>query len=167
MTKRIVFSLVFSLYPCFHSSNPKEIYLFERLRNSRRKVIENIKKIGLEADLKDLEDRVIVNLYFNQGLTYSNISKVLGISESSVSRRIRRIFKRLNDRRLFIDVMKKKQLSIKQSYIARDYFITGHSIRDIAQKYRMTRYEAHITIIKIRNIAEAKRDLKVENLHNK
>lgn len=94
-------------------------------------------------------DRALMKMYFEQGSSYGQIAALLGVDEYKISRRIRRITKRLMDGRYLICLRNRASFSAFEMAIAKDYFVRGLSIKKIAQKRRSSFYATRMVLLDI------------------
>ena len=96
-------------------------------------------------------DRILMTMYLVNGNTFYQMAKLSGISQSSIARRIHKITKKLIDGEYIICLRNRNKFTEDELKIAKDYFISGKSIRQVAAKYKITYYKAHNIIKKLRN----------------
>ena len=97
-------------------------------------------------------DRVLMTMYVTNGNSFRQIARLRGVSETSIARRIRRITERLTDGEFLVCVRNQDKLSRRQMVIARDYFLTGLSIKQIADKRGMSLYAIRKELTGIRSL---------------
>jgi len=97
-------------------------------------------------------DKLLMTMYIEHGNSIRQIARVRGDSESSVTRRIRAITKRLTDGP-YIDCLRNRdKLTRPQLAVAKDYYLMGLSMRQIAAKRRCSYYCVREALIEIRSI---------------
>jgi len=101
------------------------------------------------------KDKLLMTMYIKHGNSIRQIARICGASEASVNRRIRAITKRLTDGP-YIDCLRKRdKLTRRQLAIAKDYYLIGLSMRQIAAKRRRSYYRVREALIEIRSIVTA------------
>jgi predicted DNA-binding protein YlxM (UPF0122 family) len=97
-------------------------------------------------------DKVLMTMYIQHGNSIRQIARIRGVSETSIARRIRAISKRLADGP-YIDCLRcRDKLTSRQLAIAKDYYLMGLSIRQIAAKRRWSYYRVRDILIEIKSI---------------
>ncbi|MFA5555288.1 MAG: hypothetical protein WDA68_12170 [Phycisphaerae bacterium] len=85
-------------------------------------------------------DRILVKMFLDNANSYRQISKLLGVSVSTVSRRIEKITNRLSSEN-FSDVLRSRDsLAAVHLELAKDYFVRGLTIRALSDKYKTSFY---------------------------
>ncbi len=93
-------------------------------------------------------------MYLENGNTFRQMASLIGINEANIARRINKITKRLINGKYIICVRNSEQFSKIELGIAKNYFLLGMSIRDIAKKFSITYYRSRQTLQKIQNLIE-------------
>ena len=97
-------------------------------------------------------DKLLMTMYVEHGNSIRQIARIRGASETSVNRRIRAISKRLTDGP-YIDCLRNRdKLTRPQLAVAKDYYLMGLSMRQIAAKRRRSYYRVRDTLNEIRSI---------------
>jgi len=97
-------------------------------------------------------DKLLMTMYIEHGNSIRQIARIRGYSETSVARRIRAITKRLTDGP-YIDCLRNRdKLTGRQLAVAKDYYLMGLSMRQIAAKRRCSYYRVREALIEIRRI---------------
>ena len=132
-----------------------------------KKIHKNISQKTLEAknqyrneidllrgrlNLLNGKDKVLLTMYLENGNSFRQIARLTGISDTSIARRINGLTKRLLDSQYIICLRNRDKFSREQMTIAKAYFLTGMSMREIAIKRRWSCYHVRETIIKIKSI---------------
>ena len=104
------------------------------------------------VELLSGKDRVLMTMYIKNGNSFRQIARLCGVSETSVARRIHQITDRLTDGDFLRCVRNRDKLSRRQMAIARDAFLTGLSIKQVAEKRRMSVYAVRKELIGIRQL---------------
>jgi predicted DNA-binding protein YlxM (UPF0122 family) len=132
----------------------------KRIHENVTEQIINIKSLhrgGIELlksrlSLLSGTDKLLMTMYIQHGNSIRQIAQIRGASETSIARRIRAISKRLADGP-YIDCLRcRDKLTGRQLAIAKEYFLMGLSMRQIATKRRWSYYRVRGVLIEIRNI---------------
>ena len=131
-----------------HSNLP---YSIAKAKNEHRSRIEFLySRVGLLSGM----DKVLMTMYLKNGNTFYQMSKLSGFSETTISRRINRISKRLTNGDYIVCLRNRDKFTGWELKVANDYFLKGFSIRKIAAKHHRTYYRVRETILKIREVIE-------------
>ncbi len=132
-----------------------------------KKIHKNISQKTLEAknqyrdeidllrgrlNLLNGKDKVLMTMYLENGNSFRQIARLTGISDTSIARRINGLTKRLLDSQYIVCLRNRDKFTREQMTIAKDYFLTGLSIRKIALKRHRSFYHVRETMKKIQNI---------------
>ena len=132
-----------------------------------KKIHVNISQTTLEAEKRrrdelDLlrsrlhllngKDKVLMTMYLENGNSFRQIARLTGVSDTSIARRINGLTKRLIDGQYIVCLRNRDKFTRDQMTIAKDYFLVGLSMKEIAVKRRWSRYHVRETIIKIKSI---------------
>lgn len=85
-------------------------------------------------------DRLLVTMFLDNGNSYRQISKLLGVSVSTVSRRIEKITNRLTSENFNSVLRCRDRLAAVHFELAKDYFVRGIPIRTLSGKYKTSFY---------------------------
>ena len=102
----------------------------------------------------DGEDKLLMTVYLENGNNTFQISRLTGLCRTSIARRINALTMRMLDGRYITCLRNRRKFNKYQIIIAKDYFLTGLSIKTIALKRRRSRYNIAENIKKIKSILE-------------
>jgi hypothetical protein len=102
--------------------------------------------------LLDGTEKVLMTMYIENGNSFRQIAQLLGVNETSIARKIHHITKRLISSEYIFCLRNRDKFNKYQIDIAKDYFLTGLSIKNIAAKRHQSYYSVRKTLIKIQNI---------------
>ncbi|MFA5239415.1 MAG: hypothetical protein WC476_06880 [Phycisphaerae bacterium] len=132
-----------------------------------RGIHENISQVGIKdrveyRDRIDLlrsrvglltgKDRVLMTMYMENGNSFRQMARLSGVNEASIARRIHKVTKRLINGEYITCLRNRDRLSRDELDIAKDYFLTGLSIKKIATKRDSTYYSVRKALKKIQGI---------------
>jgi len=101
---------------------------------------ERVDVLRSRVGLLDGKDRVLMTMYIENGNSFRQMAKLTGVREETVARRIRRVTKRLMNGEYVMCMRNRDKLGWGEMEIAKDYFLTGLSIKKIARKRKATYY---------------------------
>ncbi|MDD5327267.1 MAG: hypothetical protein PHY02_05575 [Phycisphaerae bacterium] len=105
-------------------------------------------RVGLLAG----KDRVLMTMYMENGNSFRQMARLSGVNEASIARRIHKVTKRLINGEYITCLRNRDRFSRGELDIAKDYFLTGLSIKKIATKRDSTYYSVRKTLKKIQGI---------------
>ena len=100
--------------------------------------------------LLDGMDRLLMTMYLENGNSFRQIARLVGMNEASIARRIKKITKRLTDGEYITCLRSRDRFTKQELAIAKDYFLSDEPIRKIAEKRGWTYYKVRETIKQIR-----------------
>lgn len=117
-----------------------------------------------KADRLAEPDRTLVRMYLENRNSFRQMAKLLGVSEVTVSRRVKKIIARLNEPQTELLLDADIKLKPKQRKIATAYFINGQGVETISRKYRQSCYKIRKVINSLqRTKPAAKHKIKIRN----
>jgi predicted DNA-binding protein YlxM (UPF0122 family) len=114
------------------------------LRRSRMEILRR------RLELLNGADKVLMTMYVEKGSSFRQIARLRGVSEASVARRVHQLTQRLIDGEFLTCVRNRDRLTGRQMALARDAFLTGLSLRQIAEKRRVSIYAVRKELADIR-----------------
>ena len=96
------------------------------------------------------KDRVLMTMYVENGNSFRQISKLTGINESNIARRIYKTTKRLLDGYFILCLRNRDRLTSAELKIAKDYFLDGLSMTRISEKRCISYYSVRKAVKKIK-----------------
>ena len=129
----------------------------EQENNTKGRHRGGIELLRSRLNLLSGTDKLLMTMYIKHGNSIRQIARIRGTSEASVNRRIRSITERLTDGP-YIDCLRNRdKLTRRQLAVAKDYYLIGLSMRQIAVKRRRSYYRVREALIEIRSIISAPR----------
>ncbi|MHC4587580.1 MAG: sigma-70 RNA polymerase sigma factor region 4 domain-containing protein [Planctomycetota bacterium] len=97
-------------------------------------------------------DRLLMTMYWENGNSLQQISKLAGLNRRSIARRIHKITERLIEGQ-FIDCLRyRNKFTHSEMTIAKDYFLLSLSMKKIAEKRHLSFYHVRKTLEKVQQI---------------
>jgi predicted DNA-binding protein YlxM (UPF0122 family) len=123
-----------------------------KARSELRDRIEVLRsRIGLLAG----RDKVLMTMYLENGNSFRQMAWLTGVNEASIARRIHKITRRLIDGKYITCLRNRDKFGKEELDIAKDYFLSGLSIKKIAIKRDLTYYAVRRTLKKIQRLITA------------
>ena len=130
-------------------SNVSQKNLDDKIKNRAQ-----IELLSSRLNHLDGEDKYLMIMYLENGNNAFRISRMTGKCRTSITRRVNALTKRLLDGRFITCLRNRRKFNKHQMAIAKDYFLTGLSIKKITLKRHCSRYRVTETIKKIKSILE-------------
>jgi predicted DNA-binding protein YlxM (UPF0122 family) len=129
---------MFEIYQTFYANDQESREIKDLLRN--------------RIKLLDGKDKLLMTMYLEKGNSFRQIAVLAGIDERNISRRIRKLTKRLIEGEFITCVQNSDKFTANELAVAKRYFLTGMSIRKISEKQRITNYHVRKILRKIRQV---------------
>ncbi len=113
---------------------------------------DRIDLLASRMDLLKGKDKALMTMYLQNGNSFRQMARLMGINEATISRRIHKVTKRLLDGEYITCLRNSKSFSRAEINISRDYFVGGLSMRKIAAKNNCSYYQVRKTLKKIQNL---------------
>ena len=132
-----------------------------------RKIHENISQCSTKAgaeyrDRIDLlrsrvglltgKDKLLMTMYIENGNSFRQMARLVGVNEASIGRRIYKVTERLMNGEYITCLRNRERFGRGELDIAKDYFLAGLSIKKIARKRSRTYYGVRKTLRKYRGL---------------
>lgn len=117
----------------------------------RREAVDAVRS---RITLLEGRDRLIMKMYYENGVSATQIAALMGVSTSTVSRRIKTLSRRLVGDKYQNCTRNSHRLSSEELEIARDHFIRGLSLRSIAAEQGCSFYRIREIVRKIKLLGE-------------
>jgi hypothetical protein len=88
-------------------------------------------------------------MYFELGSSCGQLAALMGVDEYKIARRILRIKKRLMECRYIMCLRNRTSFTAFEMAIAKDYFVRGLSIKNIAKKRQLSFYSTRKILLEI------------------
>ena len=122
----------------------------ERKYGSRLELLES--RIELLAGT----EKLLMTMYLKNGNSFYQMARLAGVNEVTIARRIHKIIKRLLDGEYITCLRNRDKFSNCEMAVAKDYLLTGLSMREIARHRRCSRYRVRQTLGKVLAISKIK-----------
>ena len=100
------------------------------------------------------KDRLLMTMYLENGNSFRQMARLAGVNETSIARRIYKVAKRLIDSEYIMCLRNRDKFTNSEMEVARDYFLSGLSIKRISHKRCSTYYSVRRTLKKIQKLVE-------------
>jgi len=133
---------------------------FQKVKPISREETEATNKIDLlrcRAGLLTGKDGALVQMYLNGTGTLNQMARLAGVNEANVARRIHKLVRRLLDGQYITCLRSRDKFTQEQIEMARDYFVDGLPMKEIADRHETTYYEVRNTMKKIQRLTTVTR----------
>ena len=117
---------------------------FQKVNPISREETEATNKIDLlrcRAGLLTGKDGALVQMYLNGTGTLNQMARLAGVNEANVARRIHKLVRRLLDGQYITCLHNRDKFTQEQIEMARDYFVDGLPMSEIADRHDITYYQ--------------------------
>jgi len=115
--------------------------------------------IRTRAHLLASAEKDLLLMYLEQGNRFRQIGRLVGLSRTSVARRIRKISQRLLDDTYSLCLSNHDEFTGRELTMIKDHFIRGLSMKRISRSRNVTLYHVRMVIHKARRYAASARAL--------
>jgi DNA-binding CsgD family transcriptional regulator len=112
-------------------------------------------------------DKTLMQIYLDNSGTFRQMSRIAGINEANVARRIHKLIRRLLDGQYITCLRNRKSLTDEQVEIARDYFVYGLPMSEIARRHEISYYAVRKAMKKIQILTRVTRKAETSNIQQK
>lgn len=132
----------------------KKIHANTHPRRLRAKLTyrDQIDLLRSRVELLTGKDKLLMTMHLNNGNSFRQMARLLGVNEGTIGRRIRKVTKRLLDGEYVPCLQNRDRLTATELAIAQEHFLLGVSIRKIAARRKTTYYHIYQTVKRIRQI---------------
>jgi hypothetical protein len=116
-----------------------------------------IEVLRMRAHLLSGEDRALLEAHLEQGSSFRQIGRLMGLDRRTVGRRVRKIVQRLTDETYELCFGNHEDFNGRELTVIRDHFIGGLSERRISRHRDVPRYRVRAILQKARRYAASKR----------
>ena len=124
----------------------------QKTRETKNRYRNEIDLLRGRLNLLNGKDKVLMTMYLENGNSFRQIARLTGISDTSIARRINGLTKRLIDGQYIVCLRNREKFTREQMTIAKDYFLTGLSMREIAIKRHWSFYHVREVLKKVQSI---------------
>jgi DNA-binding CsgD family transcriptional regulator len=118
---------------------------------------DRIDLIRCRAELLKGKDGALVQMYLDNTGTFRQMARLAGVNEANVARRIHKLIKRLLDGQYITCLQYRDRLTQEQIEIARDYFVDGLPMREIAYRHEISYYAVRQAVKEIQRLTAVNR----------
>ncbi|MBN1392201.1 MAG: hypothetical protein JW947_05290 [Sedimentisphaerales bacterium] len=100
------------------------------------------------------KDKVLMTMYVENGNSFRQMARLVGVNEVSIARKIYKVTRRLIAGVYITCLQNRDRFRRGELNIARDYFVDGLSMKKIAKMRRRSYYRVRETMKKIQEIVK-------------
>jgi len=123
--------------------------LSQKTLDARASYRDRIDLLRSRASLLTGRDKVLMTMYLENGNSFRQLARLAGVSETNIARRIRKLTRGLTDGKYITCIRNRERFTGIEMSIAKDYFLTGLSMKKTASKRRLSYYCVRETLKKI------------------
>jgi predicted DNA-binding protein YlxM (UPF0122 family) len=110
------------------------------------------------------KDRAMMEMYLDGSRTLSQMARLAGVNEANIARHIYKIVRRLLDGQYITCLRNRDKFTREQIEMARDYFVDGLPMIEIADRHEITYYAVKKTMHKIQRLTTVMRTYTNDNI---
>ena len=114
--------------------------------------------LRLRGHLLTGEDRALIEMYLDRGETIRRMATLAAVTPGCIAKRLRVITQRLADPTYAVCMAHRRDFTLSELLIAKDYFVRGHSIRHICENRKASRHRVRAVIRRARELTAARAD---------
>ena len=132
----------------------KEIHanIAKRTLEAKNECRERIDLLRSRIHLLTGRDRLLMTMYLESGNSIRQLARLTGVADTMIARRIRKLSKRLLEGQYITCLRNRSKFNKAEMALAKDYFLTGMSIKTIAAEHCLTYYHARKAVRRIQRI---------------
>ncbi len=130
---------------------------FGRQGGNERKYGSRLELLESRMELLTGTEKLLMTMYLKNGNSFYQMARLAGVNEVTIARRIHKIIKRLLDGEYITCLRNRDKFSNCEMAVAKDYLLTGLSMRGIARHQRCSRYRVRQALGKILAISKIKK----------
>ena len=111
--------------------------------------------VDLRAHLLNGQDRALLQMYLEAGRNFHEIARLVGLSPSTVCRRIHRMIRRLSDPTYTVCLRHQRHFSSVELDVIRDRFVRGLSLVSLGRRHALGHRRIRRIVTKARQMARA------------
>jgi len=123
----------------------------QRTSNAKNGYRDRIDLLRSRMNLLTGKDKLLMTMYLDKGNSFRQMARLAGVNDSNIARRIHKLIKRLIDGQYITCLRNRSKFTKTEMAIARDYFLTGLSMKKIAAKQHLTYYRVREILKKIQH----------------
>ena len=108
-----------------------------------------IELLRSRVDLLNGKNKLLMTMYLENGNSFRQMARLAGVNETSIARRIHKLTSKLLDGEYIMCLRNRDKFTRTELGIAKDYFLTGLSIKKITGKRHWSRYRVRKTLKRI------------------
>ena len=94
-------------------------------------------------------DKILMKMHLENGYSFADLSRLAGVSQATISRRIKKIAERLTGKEINTYYMYRSDFDSGQRRIIKDHLRDGLSQREICNRRNITRYRVRTALDKL------------------
>ena len=104
----------------------------QKLSKAKNNYRDRIDLLRSRVGLLTGKDKLLMTMYLENGNSFRQMARLVGVNEVTIARRIHKLTKRLIDGEYITCLRNRNKFTKAELDIAKDYFLLGTSIRKIA-----------------------------------
>ena len=115
---------------------------------------DRIDLLRIRASMLTGKDKLLMTMYLSNSNSFRQMSRLAGVNEASIARRIHKVTKRLIDSEYITCLRNRDKFTRTEMAVAKDYFLLGLSQRKIAIKRNYSVYRIRKILKRIQQLVK-------------
>ncbi len=124
----------------------------EELLTAKEKYRDRADLLRNRLDMLSGKDKLLMKMYWENGNSLRQISRLAGINRITIARRINKLTERLMEGKYITCLRYRNKFTHSEMTIAKDHFLLGISMKKIAVKRHLSFYHVRQTLEKIQQL---------------
>jgi len=129
----------------------------EETLEARKRYRDRIDLLADRISLLAGKDRLLMTMHLKNGNSFRQIAQLAGVNEVNIARRIHKLTKRLIDGEYITCLRNRDRFNAEEMAVAKDYFLTGLSMKKIAAKRHCSYYRVRETLKSIKRLISVRK----------
>ncbi|MHC4243423.1 MAG: hypothetical protein ACYSU4_13535 [Planctomycetota bacterium] len=125
---------------------PEELLTAKDKYRDRADILRN------RLDMLRGKDKLLMKMYWENGNSLRQISRLAGINRITIARRINKLTGRLMEGKYITCLRYRERFTVREMAIAKDYFLLDISMKKIAEKRHLSFYNVRQILEKIQQL---------------
>lgn len=119
--------------------------------SNKQELLRLFERFSPRIDLLSEEQRMLARMFLSNH-SYNSIARIAGVNKATVARKLKKIADGISDNNFFAALSKNNNLSAEKMEILKDHFVSGLSVKTIAQNKNVSIYLVRKIIRQMRNL---------------
>ncbi len=124
----------------------------EELLTAKEKYRDRADLLRNRLDMLSGKDKLLMKMYWENGNSLRQISRLAGINRVTIARRINKLTERLMEGKYITCLRYRDRFTVREMAIAKDYFLLDISMKKISEKRHLSFYNVRQILERIQQL---------------